>query len=49
MAQTIARRVAPTDVAPTIAAYLAIKPPSGSEGDPLYEVLGPSRSIYDSR
>jgi len=38
-AQTIARRVAPTDVAPTLAAYLGIKPPSGSVGNPLVEVL----------
>ncbi len=40
-AQTITRRVAPTDVAPTIAAYLGIKPPSGSVGDPLEEVSLP--------
>jgi predicted AlkP superfamily pyrophosphatase or phosphodiesterase len=40
-AQTIARRVATTDVAPTIAAYLGIKPPSGSIGKPLAEVLVP--------
>ncbi len=38
-AQTITRRVAPTDVAPTIAVYLGVKPPSGSVGDPLEEVL----------
>ena len=38
-AQTITRRVATTDVAPTIAAYLGIKPPSGSVGDTLEEVL----------
>jgi len=38
-ARTISRRVATTDVAPTIAAYLGIKPPSGSIGDPLGEVL----------
>jgi len=38
-AQTITRRVATTDVAPTIAAYLGIKAPSGSIGDPLEEVL----------
>jgi predicted AlkP superfamily pyrophosphatase or phosphodiesterase len=38
-AQTITRRVATTDVAPTIAAYLGIKPPSGSIGNPLEEVL----------
>jgi len=38
-AHTITRRVAPTDVAPTIAVYLGVKPPSGSVGDPLEEVL----------
>jgi predicted AlkP superfamily pyrophosphatase or phosphodiesterase len=38
-ARTVLRRVATTDIAPTIAAYLQIKPPSGSIGDPLAEVL----------
>ncbi len=38
-AQRIARRVAPSDVAPTLSAYLGIKYPSGSIGSPLYEVL----------
>jgi predicted AlkP superfamily pyrophosphatase or phosphodiesterase len=38
-AQTITRRVSPTDIAPTIAAYLNIKFPSGSIGNPLEEVL----------
>jgi predicted AlkP superfamily pyrophosphatase or phosphodiesterase len=38
-AQTINRRVSPTDIAPTIAKYLNIKFPSGSIGDPLEEVL----------
>jgi predicted AlkP superfamily pyrophosphatase or phosphodiesterase len=37
--QTIARPVAPYDIAATIAAYLEIKPPSGSIGKPLVEVL----------
>ena len=37
--QTVTRRVAPYDIAPTIAAYLGIKPPSGSVGEPLEEVL----------
>ena len=36
------RRVSPTDIAPTIAAYLGIKYPSGSVGTPLAEVLGGS-------
>jgi hypothetical protein len=31
--------VSPTDIAPTIAAYLGIKYPSGSVGTPLEEVL----------
>ena len=38
--QTVARHVAPTDIAPTIAAYLGINYPSGSVGTPLAEVLG---------
>ena len=37
--QQVARRVYTVDVAPTLAAYLGIKPPSGSEGQPLAEVL----------
>ena len=36
----VSRRVSPTDIAPTIAAYLGIKYPSGSVGTPLAEVLG---------
>ena len=36
--QTVTRRVAPYDIAPTLAAYLGIKPPSGSVGEPLGEV-----------
>jgi predicted AlkP superfamily pyrophosphatase or phosphodiesterase len=38
-ARTISRPVGPEDIAATIAAYLEIKPPSGSVGDPLVEVL----------
>ncbi len=38
--RTVSRRVSPTDIAPTIAAYLDIKYPSGSVGTPLAEVLG---------
>ena len=41
--QTITRRVSPTDIAPTIAAYLNIKFPSGSIGNPLEEVLENTR------
>jgi predicted AlkP superfamily pyrophosphatase or phosphodiesterase len=39
LAQTISRPVGPQDIAATIAAYLEIKPPSGSVGVPLFEVL----------
>jgi hypothetical protein len=38
-AQTISRPVGPHDIAATIAVYLEIKPPSGSVGVPLVEVL----------
>ena len=38
-AQKIGRRVAPTDIAATLAAYLGVKPPSGSVGSVLIEVL----------
>jgi predicted AlkP superfamily pyrophosphatase or phosphodiesterase len=38
-ARIIGRRVAPTDIAPTLAAYLGVKPPSGSVGAVLTEVL----------
>jgi hypothetical protein len=36
---TVYRRVETVDVAPTISAYLGIKPPSGSRGRVLDEVL----------
>jgi len=36
---TIDRRVQTIDIAPTLTAYLGIKPPSGSRGNPLTEVL----------
>jgi predicted AlkP superfamily pyrophosphatase or phosphodiesterase len=38
--QTISRPVTPYDIAPTLASYLGMKPPSGSIGIPLAEVLG---------
>jgi len=38
-AQRISRPVTPYDIAATIALYLGIKPPSGSIGTPLVEVL----------
>ncbi|MFT5232169.1 MAG: putative AlkP superfamily pyrophosphatase or phosphodiesterase [Candidatus Krumholzibacteriia bacterium] len=36
----IARPVTPYDIAPTLARYLGVKPPSGATGEPLVEVLG---------
>jgi len=39
-AATISRPVTPYDVAPTLANYLSIKPPSGAIGNPLTEVVG---------
>jgi predicted AlkP superfamily pyrophosphatase or phosphodiesterase len=36
----ISRPVTPYDIAPTLAAYLGIKPPSAAIGNPLPEVLG---------
>ncbi len=38
-AKRISRPVTPYDVAPTLASYLGIKPPSGAVGKPLPEVL----------
>ncbi len=35
----VVRPVSPYDIAPTLAAYLGIKPPSGAVGAPLVEVL----------
>ncbi|MDH3329529.1 MAG: alkaline phosphatase family protein, partial [Desulfobulbaceae bacterium] len=35
----IQRRVLTVDIAPTLAAFLGVKPPSGSAGEPLVEVL----------
>ena len=37
--QTVNRPVQPEDIASTITAYLGIKPPSGSIGTPLVEIL----------
>jgi len=39
-AATISRPVTPYDVAPTLANYLGIKPPSSAIGNPLSEVVG---------
>ena len=38
-AVTVSRPVTPYDIAPTLAAYLSVKPPSGAIGVPLPEVL----------
>jgi predicted AlkP superfamily pyrophosphatase or phosphodiesterase len=38
-AATVSRAVTPYDVAPTLAGHLGIKPPSGSIGDPLPEIM----------
>jgi len=38
-AEKIDRRVHTIDIAPTLSAYLGIKPPSGAQGNPLEEVL----------
>ena len=39
-AMTVSRPVTPYDIAPTLAAYLGMKPPSGAIGMPLQEVMG---------
>jgi predicted AlkP superfamily pyrophosphatase or phosphodiesterase len=39
-AAKVSRAVTPYDIAPTLAAYLSVKPPSGAIGNPLTEVLG---------
>jgi predicted AlkP superfamily pyrophosphatase or phosphodiesterase len=38
--RTVTRAVTPYDIAPTLAARLGVKPPSGTIGNPLPEVLG---------
>jgi predicted AlkP superfamily pyrophosphatase or phosphodiesterase len=37
--RTVSRLVAPYDIAPTLANYLGVKPPSGAIGDVLPEVV----------
>ncbi len=37
-ARTVNRPITPYDVAPTLANYLGVKPPSGSIGNPLFEI-----------
>ena len=39
-AMTVSRPVTPYDIAPTLAASLGMKPPSGAIGMPLQEVMG---------
>ena len=39
-ARKVSRPVTPYDVAATLANYLGVKPPSGSIGEPLVEVVG---------
>lgn len=38
-ARVISRRVSPTDIAGTLAAYIGVKPPSGAIGVVLEEVF----------
>lgn len=38
--EVISRPITPYDIAPTLAAYLGLKPPSAAIGNPLREVLG---------
>ena len=38
--RAVSRPVTPYDIAPTLAARLGVKPPSGAIGEPLPEVLG---------
>jgi arylsulfatase A-like enzyme len=38
-ARTVHRRVHPSDVAPTLSAFLGVKPPAAARGKPLVEVL----------
>jgi len=35
----ISRPITPYDIAPTLSAYLGVKPPSASIGNPLPEIL----------
>ena len=40
--RSVSRTITPYDIAPTLAAYLGLAPPSGAVGNPLPEVLGDS-------
>jgi hypothetical protein len=37
---SVSRSVTPYDIAPTLAAYLGVKPPSAAIGTPLSEIMG---------
>jgi predicted AlkP superfamily pyrophosphatase or phosphodiesterase len=39
-ARSVSRAITPYDIAPTLASYLGVKPPSAAIGNPLPEVLG---------
>jgi len=39
-AATVSRSITPYDIAPTLAGFLGVKPPSSAIGNPLQEVLG---------
>jgi hypothetical protein len=47
--RTVDRRVHTVDVAATLSAFLRIRPPSGSVGDPLGEVLQAARDRAPGR
>lgn len=46
-AMAVSRPVTPYDIAPTLAAYLGVKPPSGAIGTPLPEVLKRRNQQHD--
>jgi hypothetical protein len=43
--RVVHRRVGPEDIASTITTYLGVKPPSGSTGDTLYEILNGAAGV----
>ena len=38
--QSVSRAITPYDIAPTLASYLGVKPPSAAIGNPLVEIVG---------
>ncbi len=46
-AAKISRAVTPYDIAPTLATYLGMKPPSGTIGNPLSEVLSGFNGMFE--